>query len=118
MTTSKIELAKICPELAEIISMTGGQRICVACSEGYDAVELNMDGVLSSVSGKPGLWCHSYEDAHWPCIDKNLEAIAATMLKLAEENERLRKLKKGKLQYPHDDLRFKVYDGRPERRRR
>lgn len=40
---------------------------CVYCDNGDEPQLLDEDGVLSSLSGKPGTLCHSYELEWWRC---------------------------------------------------
>lgn len=49
---------------------------CRWCDEGDEPVLLDIDGVLSSVSGTPGCWGHSYEGNWWPCQRKAAEEHA------------------------------------------
>ncbi len=49
---------------------------CKWCNEGNEPVVLDIDGVLSSVSGTPGCWGHNYEDTWWPCERKAAEEHA------------------------------------------
>jgi len=78
-------LESVSPEMGELIAMKGKYPVCTVCAEGDKPSELDCDGVLSSISGKPGLWCHSYEDAYWPCVDKCLDTIAAKLCGLARD---------------------------------
>ncbi len=49
---------------------------CKWCDEGNEPAVLDVDGVLSSVSGNPGCWCHSEGDSWWPCYRKAAEEHA------------------------------------------
>lgn len=48
-----------------------------------DPTVLDINGILSSLSGEPGCWAHAYEDDWWPCQRKACEEHA--------EVERLRR---------------------------
>ncbi len=56
---------------------------CPGCIGGNEPVLLDEDGVLCSVSGNPGYWCHAYDGEWVPCDRKAVEEHA--------EIERLRK---------------------------
>ncbi len=49
---------------------------CKWCDKGDEPTVLDRDGVLSSISGQPGLWAHAYEDNWWPCQRKAAEEHA------------------------------------------
>lgn len=50
--------------------------VCKTCEEGdLERVFLDRDGVLSSLSGGPGMWAHAYEDSWWPCTKEAAYAI-------------------------------------------
>lgn len=58
------------------------QRGCPSCIKGKpERVMIDNDGVLCSVSSKPGRWGHCWDDYHWFCADAG--AVA--------ENDALRK---------------------------
>ena len=63
---------------------------CKWCKEGNEPAVLDIDGVLSSVSGTPGCWGHSYEDDWWPCQRKAAEehAIIAN-LQVTKDGKRI-----------------------------
>ena len=60
---------------------------CRWCEQGDKPTVLDIDGVLSSLSGKPGCWGHAHEDNWWPCQRKAAEehAIVEAAWKLRTE---------------------------------
>jgi len=53
-----------------------GSSDCPSCEAGLEPQLLDVDGVLSAVSGLPGSWCHAVDDAWWPCPRKTTEKHA------------------------------------------
>ena len=43
--------------------------MCRWCARGLVVVDLDEDGALTSVSGRPGTRCHGVDDVWWPCED-------------------------------------------------
>ena len=40
---------------------------CKYCEAGDEVKLLDKDGVLCSISGESGTWCHAYEEYWWAC---------------------------------------------------
>jgi len=40
---------------------------CEDCEKGASLKLLDRDGVLSDLSGEPGIWCHAHEEFYWAC---------------------------------------------------
>ncbi len=53
---------------------------CKSCAEGNEPHVLDIDGLRSENTGKPGCWGHSYEDHWWPCQRKAAEEHAVVAL--------------------------------------
>lgn len=65
--------------------------ICGWCDSGDRPELLDKDGVLSSLSGEPGTWCHAWDVYWWPCKAPTVaerEAAYQAALKLVERIER------------------------------
>ena len=81
---------------AELTDYHRLQKGCTACRRGGpERVMIDDDGVLCSVSGKPGRWGHCWGELYWYCADDG--AVA--------ENDRLRAALDGELRGEH------VYNG-------
>lgn len=71
----------------EASKLAGGEAVvpsapldaCDGCERGYEVKDLDDDGVLTRLSGKPGRPCHSVDDKWWLC------RRAATRAQLIEE---------------------------------
>lgn len=59
---------------------------CKYCDAGDTPTVIDRDGVLSSLSGQPGCWGHSYGDDWWPCQRKAAEehAIVERLTRMSE----------------------------------
>jgi hypothetical protein len=51
----------------KLICHEDGRVLCKDCEIGDIPKLLDRDGVLSSLSGEPGTWCHAHEEFYWPC---------------------------------------------------
>lgn len=44
---------------------------CEHCEQGMKPEMIDEDGILCSITGKPGVLGHGYEDLFWPCPAKD-----------------------------------------------
>ncbi len=56
-------------ELERLRALNPEEKKCRWCREGMEAVVIDEDGTLSSISGKPGRTGHAHDDYFWFCED-------------------------------------------------
>jgi len=58
---------------------------CSWCERGEKPKELDQDGVLTSITGKPGYLCHAQDDFWWPCVPSITQEATSNLIRdLAE----------------------------------
>lgn len=58
---------------------------CSWCERGDKPKHLDEDGVLTSITGKPGYLCHAQDDFWWPCVPSIRREAQAEQKKRDEE---------------------------------
>lgn len=71
--------------MGELVQFSMTEDFCSWCEQGDKPEYLDQDGVLVSLTGKPGYLCHAQDDFWWPCVPSIRQAALAARDKELEE---------------------------------